>query len=210
MIDNAVKMMVIAKKEQGDSEDFERWQERTHKYKEWINAHQVKSVKAGQKLDVCDTEHIWCKATIELVIKTQNRKDLLYVHYEGWNRKYDEYMYIDSHRISPLGFYTNRTDIPVYRMMNNNQGGGGPVQMMYAVVLQNAAEGQRLEDYERRMAANNAQQEEEENDNEEEHESQGDQMEVVEVANVQDDPAEPLEEDQDLGDHQISIPEPVP
>lgn len=157
MIDNAVKMMVIAKKDQGDLDDFERWQDRTLKYKEWIAAHKVKLVKAGQKLDVCDTEHIWCKATIELVIKTQNRKDLLYVHYEGWNRKYDEYMYIDSHRIAPLGFYTSRTDIPVYRMMNNNQGGGGPVQMMYAVVLQNAAEGQRLEDYERRMAANNAQ-----------------------------------------------------
>lgn len=56
--------------------------------------------------------------------------------------------------------------------------------MMYAVVLQNAAEGQRLEDYERRMAANNAQQEEEDAEVEEDHESQGDQMEVIEVANV--------------------------
>lgn len=154
MIDNAVKMIVLAKKELGDNDEFDRWQERTQKYKEWIISHRVHLVKAGEKLDVCDTEHIWCKATIELVIKTQNRKDLLYIHYEGWNRKYDEYMYIDSHRVAPLGFYSNRTDIPVYRMMNNQQNGGGPVQMMYAVVLQNAAEGQRLEDYERRMANN--------------------------------------------------------
>ena len=135
MIDNAVKMMVLAKKDQGDSDDYERWKERTQKYKEWLSGHKVQSVKAGEKLDVCDTEHIWCKATIELIVKTLNRKDLLYVHYEGWNRKYDEYMYIDSHRVAPLGFYTTRTDIPVYRMMNNNQGGAGPVQMMYAVVL---------------------------------------------------------------------------
>ena len=70
MIDNAVKMMVIAKKEQGDSDEFDRWQERMRKYKEWIIGHRVHSVKPGEKLDVCDTENIWCQATIELVIKT--------------------------------------------------------------------------------------------------------------------------------------------
>ena len=43
-----------------------------------------------------------------MVIKTNNRKDLLYIHYEGWNRKYDEYVYIDSHRVAPLGVYTSR------------------------------------------------------------------------------------------------------
>lgn len=85
-------------------------------------------------MDVCDTEYIWCKATVELVVKCANRKDLLYLHYEGWNRKYDEFMYIDSHRVAPLGLYTNRRDIPVYRMLNG-QPGGGSVQMMYAVVL---------------------------------------------------------------------------
>jgi hypothetical protein len=73
---------------------------------------------------VCDTENIWCKATVELIIKTANRKDLLYIHYEGWNRKYDEYIYIDSHRIAPLGLYTSRSDIPVYRMLNNQMGEG--------------------------------------------------------------------------------------
>lgn len=70
MIDNAVKMMALAKKELGDNEEFERWQERTQKYKEWIISHRVHQVKAGDKLDVCDTEHIWCRATIEIVIKT--------------------------------------------------------------------------------------------------------------------------------------------
>jgi hypothetical protein len=89
-------------------------------------------VKAGDKIDVCDTENIWCMATVELVIKSANRRDLFYLHYEGWNRKYDEFMYMDSHRIAPLGLYTNRTDIPVYSMLNNN-GRNGPV--MYAVVL---------------------------------------------------------------------------
>jgi len=73
-------------------------------------------VNAGDQIDVCDTENIWCKATVELVIKTLNRPNLLYLHYEGWNRKYDEYIYIDSHRLAPSGLYTSRSDIPVYRM----------------------------------------------------------------------------------------------
>ena len=41
MIDNAVKMMVLAKMDLGDNEEFERWQERTGKYKEWIVSHRV-------------------------------------------------------------------------------------------------------------------------------------------------------------------------
>jgi len=124
MIDNSVKMMMEGKKKQGNCEDHDRWKERMHKYQEWIINHRVKSVKPGEKLDICDTEFIWCKATVELVIKSNNRKDLLYVHYEGWNRKYDEYIYIDSHRVAPLGIYTARRDIPVYRMISNSAAGG--------------------------------------------------------------------------------------
>ena len=133
MIDNAVKMMVFAKKEVGNSEDFDRWHDRIQKYQEWLNSHTLSSIKAGEKIDVCDTELIWCNATVELVIKTPNRKDLLYLHYEGWNRKYDEYLYIDSHRIAPLGLFTSRTDIPKYRMTSRQS--GAPLSMMYAVVL---------------------------------------------------------------------------
>lgn len=88
-------------------------------YKKWVVGHKLQSVKPGEQVDACDTEYIWCKATVELVVKTPNRKDLVYIHYEGWNRKYDEYLYIDSHRLAPLGYYTARTDIPVYRMLGN-------------------------------------------------------------------------------------------
>ena len=102
------------------------------KHQEYVTSHKLQSVKAGEQIDVCDTENIWCKATVELVVKSNNRRDLLYLHYEGWNRKYDEFIYIDSHRIAPLGLYTSRNDIPVYSMLNNN-GRNGPV--MYAVVL---------------------------------------------------------------------------
>ena len=104
------------------------------KYQEWIDSHKVRSVKAGDKIDVLDTENIWCKATVELVCKALNRKDLLYIHYDGWNRQYDEYLYIDSNRVCPLGLYTSRSDIPVYKMRNTS-GSNGPLSMMYAVVL---------------------------------------------------------------------------
>ena len=52
-------------------------------------------------------------------IITENRKPLLYIHYAGWSRKYDEYFYADSERLAPKGLYTSRTDIPKYRMKSN-------------------------------------------------------------------------------------------
>mmetsp|Transcript_26382 Transcript_26382/g.40275 ORF Transcript_26382/g.40275 Transcript_26382/m.40275 type:complete len:135 (+) Transcript_26382:748-1152(+) len=131
IVDNAVKMKVYSKKLTGNGEELERWQERITKYHKWLDGHRLTAVKAGERVDVCDTELIWCRATVELVIKSANRKDLLYLHYEGWNRKYDEYLYIDSHRVAPLGLYTERTDIPKYRMGTRNTG----LSMMYAVVL---------------------------------------------------------------------------
>lgn len=136
-------MFVQGKKEEGLIEEYNKWQERMNAYENWVESVKLKQVKVGDKIDACDTENIWCKATVEMVVKASNRKDLLYVHYEGWNRKYDEYIYIDSHRIAPLGVYTGRQDIPIYRMMGN-RGSDGQLNMMYAVVLSNAAEEARL------------------------------------------------------------------
>lgn len=81
-------------------------------------------------LDVKDTEHIWCTATVELKIQTENREPLLYLHYSGWSRKYDEYMYQSSSRIAPLGFYTSRKDIPRYKMSANSP-------MLFGHVMEN-------------------------------------------------------------------------
>ena len=65
-------------------------------------------IKAGDKVDVRDTEHIWCVGFVELKITTLNRPPLLYIHFEGWNRKFDEYIFLDSERFAPLGTYTSR------------------------------------------------------------------------------------------------------
>ena len=71
-------------------------------------------LKVGNKLDVRDTEHIWCIATIEQIIRKKFKTPLVYVHYEGWSRVYDEYLSFDSPRLAPLGFFTERKDIPRY------------------------------------------------------------------------------------------------
>jgi len=147
LIDNAVKIYVHGKRQEGDNEVYTKWKERMEHYNQWVDTCRLKTVKVGQQIDACDTEYIWCKATVEMVIKTAQRKELLYVHYEGWNRKYDEYLYIDSHRLAPLGAYTSRQDIPVYRMMGS-MGLDGQLNMMHAVVLSNAAEEARLREQE--------------------------------------------------------------
>ena len=117
-------MIMHGRKEEGNSDEFGKWQDRLTAYNKWTDSVKLKEVKVGEQVDACDTEFIWCKATVELVIKTGNRNDLLYVHYEGWNRKYDEYLYIDSYRLAPLGAYTERRDIPIYRMMGSRNGDG--------------------------------------------------------------------------------------
>lgn len=72
-------------------------------------------MRPGDKIDALDTEYIWCKAQVELKIRAKDRQPLLYLHYDGWSRKYDEYIYQDSRRLAPLGFFTTRIDIPRYQ-----------------------------------------------------------------------------------------------
>lgn len=68
-----------------------------------------------------DTEHIWCNAVVELKISAcEQATPLILVHYDGWSRKYDEFISLGSSRVAPSGFYTKRTDIPRYRMCNDN------------------------------------------------------------------------------------------
>jgi hypothetical protein len=200
LIDNSVKMLVYGKKDEGSSEDFDHWKKRMIAYDKWMKSSRLQEAKVGEKIDACDTENIWCKATVELVLKTKTHKDLLYIHYEGWNRKYDEYLYIDSHRLAPLGVFTEREDIPIYRMMGNRNS-DGQLSMMYAVVLNNAAEEQRLQEQERR----HNQQQAEEDDDEDENEDDIEENQVEENLAAEDG-IEPLNHNpEDSLQHQIDI-----
>ncbi len=76
-----------------DQSDVARWEERLEKHQKWIDQHEVKKILAGQKLDVLDTEHIWCQALVELKLQvSESEVPLLLIHYDGWSRKFDEFL----------------------------------------------------------------------------------------------------------------------
>ena len=82
MIDQAVRSMV---KTQSDShEETLKFKNRVQAYSQWKSSHKIVplNIKAGQKVDVRDTEYIWCVGEIELKISTLNRPILLYIHYQ--------------------------------------------------------------------------------------------------------------------------------
>jgi hypothetical protein len=68
------------------------------------------------KLDVRDTENIWCTGNVEMIMRFSESEPVVYIHYDGWSRKYDEYIPIDSTRLASMGVYTTRSDIPRYEM----------------------------------------------------------------------------------------------
>jgi len=73
-------------------------------------------IEVGEKIDVRDTDYIWCTGEVKMVIESIGKEPILAIHYDGWNRWYDEFLPLSSPRIARLGFYTNRDDIPKYRM----------------------------------------------------------------------------------------------
>ena len=79
-----------------------------------INLCRVQTAKVGDQLDVRDTEYIWCVGTVKIIIESPFKELLLIIHYEGWNKYFDEILPITSNRIAPLGYYTSREDIPKY------------------------------------------------------------------------------------------------
>ena len=74
----------------------------------------------GEKVDMRDTEYIWCTATVRMIIESANSEQMLLVNYQGWNRYFDEIISKSSPRIAPHGLYTSRKDIPKYQLKTEN------------------------------------------------------------------------------------------
>lgn len=111
--------------------ELKSWQGRRDKYHKWRESHRLKNVKIGDKVDVRDTEYIWWTGWVEKILKSKyNCADLLYIHYDGWSRCYDEYIPADSDRVSPLTLYTGRNDIPKYTRHE------GPDDRVYGNVIE--------------------------------------------------------------------------
>lgn len=73
-------------------------------------------MEVGEKVDVRDTDYIWCIGTVRMVVESISHEPIVAIHYEGWNMWYDEFLPLNSARIARLGFYTARDDIPKYKM----------------------------------------------------------------------------------------------
>ena len=74
-------------------------------------------LKIGVKVDIRDTELIWCKGEIkDIYYKKDNEVEAVLVHYTQWHKMYDEVIYFPSSRIAPLDFFTNRADISCYTL----------------------------------------------------------------------------------------------
>jgi Zinc finger, C3HC4 type (RING finger) len=90
---------------------------------DWKTSKQLKETKVGMKVDVLDTEGIWCSGIIKFKIDNGEKFPFLYIHYIGWDKSFDEVINQSSNRLAPLGFFTSRS-IPRYRtdhiMTGNN------------------------------------------------------------------------------------------
>jgi len=51
-----------------------------------------------------------------MIIESIGKEPILAIHYNDWNKWYDEFLPINSPRLAKLGFYSNRDDIPKYKM----------------------------------------------------------------------------------------------
>lgn len=74
----------------------------------------IDKVEVGDKIDVRDTDYIWCIGEVRMIIESVGKDPILAIHYLGWNMWYDELLPTSSPRIAKLGFYTSRNDIPKY------------------------------------------------------------------------------------------------
>jgi len=51
-----------------------------------------------------------------MIVESIGKEPILAIHYDDWNRWYDEFLPLSSPRLARLGFYTSRDDIPKYKM----------------------------------------------------------------------------------------------
>ena len=55
-----------------------------------VGFYRLDNVEVGDRVDVRDTEYIWLQGLVKIKIECANKEPLLVVHYEGWNKYYDE------------------------------------------------------------------------------------------------------------------------
>jgi hypothetical protein len=100
-----------------------QWEAQKCEHITWQLKKKIDKIEVGEKIDVRDTDYIWCIGTVRMVIESISNEPVIAVHYAGWNMWYDEFLPLNSPRIARLGFYTHRDDIPKYKMRMEGQKG---------------------------------------------------------------------------------------
>jgi len=120
-IDNVIEQIIskVASSQEGTLVK-ERWDKQKKAHKDWVEGRKIENIEVGDKVDIRDTEYIWCEGKVKIKIECPNRDTLLVVHYEGWNKYYDEIIKQNSPRIAPHGLFTSRKDIPKYHLKSDN------------------------------------------------------------------------------------------
>lgn len=74
---------------------------------------QYNTWKEGDMLDAKDTANRWLVATVVKIDPTNSTR--LFVHYEGWDDKWNEWFTVSSPRVAPIGTHTSsRFKFPLY------------------------------------------------------------------------------------------------
>ena len=61
------------------------------------------TLAVGSFVDVKDRTCVWLNGVVRDVAE-----DAIYIHYLGWNKKYDEWIELDSQRLAPKGMYAKK------------------------------------------------------------------------------------------------------
>ena len=69
-----------------------------------------------------------------MIVESIGKEPILAIHYDDWNRYYDEFLPMSSPRLARLGFYTSRDDIPKYKMKSIGNNSSGKNQMQAFIV----------------------------------------------------------------------------
>lgn len=112
-IDDVIQQLIS---HSDDSDIKVQWENQKYEFVKWQLSKKVDKIEVGDKLDVRDTGYIWCSASVTMIVESVGNDPILVIHYDNWNRWYDEFLPISSPRIARFGYYTSRDDIPKYKM----------------------------------------------------------------------------------------------
>ena len=79
-IQDTIKRLVDISKDQSIKDCYES---RLKEYSEWLALKNVKEIVLNQKIDVRDTEDIWCIGIVMQIHRNSNHAHTLLIHYQG-------------------------------------------------------------------------------------------------------------------------------